>query len=162
MKTRRLFLFLAGVLGVAASMDAQTIVSPSRTIDWSQAGVPDGIPRRTTICATLNPGATAAQINGAIASCPSGQVVKLSAGTFNLSAGIVFNNKSNVTLRGAGPDQTFLVFTAGNACGGLGGDLCMINSDADCAGCGSPSNVSDWTAGYAPGAATITLSALTR
>src|SRR2546426_9485583 len=71
------------------------IIDSSRAIDWSQAGVTGGIPNRTTICATLNPGATATQINSAIASCPAGQVVFLNAGTFNLSAGIDFAGKSN-------------------------------------------------------------------
>src|SRR5712691_7997292 len=101
--TRRQWLLLSAfLLGVATSVDAQTLISASRRIDWSQAGVPGGIPNRTTICATLSPGASAAQINGAIASCPDGQVVKLNAGIYNLSTGIVFNNKNNVTLRGAG------------------------------------------------------------
>ena len=111
------FLFFACLSSVATSVDAQTIISASRRIDWSQAGAPDGIPNRSTICAALSPGVTAAQINSAITSCPSGQVVKLNAGTYNLSTGIVFNNKNNVTLRGAGPDQTFLIFSAGNSCG---------------------------------------------
>jgi hypothetical protein len=38
----------------------------------------------------------------------------------------------------------------------------MINSDADCGGCGSPSNVANWTGAYTPGTAVITLSALTK
>ncbi len=131
------------------------IIDPSRAIDWTNVGTPGGIPNRTITCATLDPGATAAEINDAIASCPSGQVVKLNAGTYNLSSGIVFNNKSDVTLRGAGPDQTFLIFTGGNACGGLGGDLCFINGDANWSG--DPRNVANWTAGYAVGATSITL-----
>src|SRR6267378_3615564 len=38
------------------------IVSPSRAMDWSTpgAGVAGGISNRTTVCATLNPGATTA------------------------------------------------------------------------------------------------------
>src|SRR3954467_14065055 len=88
-------------LGIAASARAQTVISANRRIDWSAAGVAGGIPNRTSVCATLNSSATAVQINGAIASCPAGQVVKLDGGTYHLSAGIVFDNKSNVTLRGA-------------------------------------------------------------
>src|SRR5438093_8014072 len=64
------------------------ILDPSRAVDWSQAGIPGGIPNQTTVCATLNPGATAAQINSALAACPSGQVVFLNAGTYNLSGPI--------------------------------------------------------------------------
>lgn len=154
-------LLSALIIGAVTELDAQTLISSARRIDWTQAGITGGIPYRKTICATLSPGATFTQINSAIAACNNG-VVFLNPGTYNLAGGIVFNNKSNVTLRGSGPDQTFLKFTAGSSCGGLGGDLCMINSDPDCAGCGSPSNVSNWTAGYAAGAATITLSALTR
>ena len=150
------------LLGIAVCADAQTAISPGRRIDWSAAGVPGGIPVRTSICATLTPGVTAAQINNAISFCPSGGVVALVAGTYNLSTGIVFNNKSNVTLRGSGPDQTFIKFTNGSSCGGLGGDLCIINSDPDCAGCGSPSNAANWTAGYAPGTTVITLGPLTK
>src|SRR5439155_14189653 len=116
-------------------------------------------PSRTTICATLNPGATAAQINSAIASCASGQVVFLNTGTYTLSSGIRFNNKRNVTLRGAGPDQTFLVFSAGTSCGGMGADVCFINGDGNWTG--DPRNVAAWTAGYGPGAASITLSSTT-
>src|SRR5437867_12145411 len=92
------------------------VLSSSRAVDWSNAGVSGSIPNRTTICATLNPGATAAQISSAIASCPSGQVVFLNAGTYNLSSGITFGGKSNVTLRGAGADQTFLIFTGNYNC----------------------------------------------
>src|SRR6266568_6111029 len=127
---RVLFLFSLILLCLSTPAHAQLwsgILDPSRAVDWSQAGIPGGIPNRTTICATLNPGASAAQINSAIAACPAGQVVFLNAGTYNLSTGVVFNNKNNVTLRGAGPNATFLIFTAGNNCGGLGGNLCFMN-----------------------------------
>src|SRR2546430_9499629 len=49
---------------------------------------------------------TASQINSAIASCGSGNVVKLNPGIYNVS-GIQLTT-SNVTLRGAGADQTIL------------------------------------------------------
>lgn len=140
-------------------VDAQSLIAPSRRIDWSKAGVEGGIPVRTTICATLNPGATAAQINSAIASCPAGQVVFLNAGTYNLTTGIVWNNKNTVTLRGAGPDKTFLVFSAGNSCSGLGGDLCFMNGDTNSSS--DIRNAANWTAGYAQGSTSITLSANT-
>src|SRR6266576_4827061 len=158
MRRKSLLLFPLALLCISTYSNSQNwsgILSPSRAIDWSGAGA-GVIPNRTGVCTTLSPGATAGQINSAIANCPSGQVVFLNAGTYNLSGGIVFNNKSNVTLRGAGPDQTFLVFSAGSNCSGLGGDLCMVNGDPDCGGCGSPSNVANWTAGYSQGAAVIT------
>src|SRR5213083_839054 len=93
-----------------AIVDAQTILATSRRAEWSQVGIPGGIPNRTTVCATLSPGATYTQINSAIAACNNG-VVFLNPGTYNLAGGILFNNKSNVTLRGSGPDRTFLKFT---------------------------------------------------
>jgi hypothetical protein len=141
----------------ASFAQAQSIIDPVRRIDWTQAGVPGGPPNRTTVCATLSPGATAAQINSAIANCPSGQVVYLNAGTYNIgSPGLIFNDKSNVTLRGDGPDRTFLNFSAGNPCGGLGGDVCVINGDPNWTG--DPGNVANWTAGYTKGTTAITLS----
>jgi hypothetical protein len=159
MRRQQWLLLSALLLGVATSLDAQTLISPNRRINWSQAGVPGGIPNRTTICATLNPGASAAQINSAIASCPADQVVKLNAGTYSLSTGIVFNNTNNVTLRGAGPNQTFLIFTAGNSCGGLGGDLCFMSGDTNDSD--NPRNVANWTAGYSAATTSITLGANT-
>jgi hypothetical protein len=80
--------------GVVQAQPWSGILSVSRATDWSQAGVAGGIPNRTTLCATLNPGASASQINSAIAACPSGQVVFLNAGTYNLSAGLTFSSRS--------------------------------------------------------------------
>src|SRR5207247_7512491 len=114
--------------------------------EGDQVCVPGVVPNRTTVCATLSPRATYTQINSAIAACNNG-VVFLNPGTYNLAGGILFNNKSNVTLRGSGPDRTFLKFTAGNSCTGLGGDLCIVNGDPGCGGCGSASNTANWTAG---------------
>ena len=158
-RNESLLLAFALLLGLSTSSQAQTVIDASRRINWSQAGVSGGIPVRTTTCATLNTGATAAQINNAIASCPSGQVVKLNAGTYTLSSGIDFNGHSNVTLSGAGPDQTLLVFTAGVGCGGLGADICVENSALNFSG--NPGNTANWTGGYAVGTTSITLSSTT-
>src|SRR5712692_5020979 len=135
------------------------ILASSRAIDWRNAGVPGGIPTRTTICSTLNPGATSAQIGAAIAACPAGQVVFLNAGTYTLSLGIDFGGKSNVTLRGAGPTQTIIRFTGGPACGGLGGHVCVWDGAVNYGG--GPQNTASWTAGYAVGTTQITLSSTT-
>ena len=138
------------------------ILDPSRAADWTNAGIPGGIPTRSTICTTLSAGASSSQINAAIAACPSGQVVFLNAGTYSISGGINFNGHSNVTLRGAGPTQTVLQFSSGDGCGGQGGDVCM--SPASPVWVGSASIVpggnqaANWTAGYARGTTTITLS----
>ncbi len=91
------------------------IIAPSRAIDWSQAGVVGGIPNRTTICATLNPGATNAQVQAAAQSCPAGGVVSLSAGSYSM-AGLDLTGVNNVTVRGAGGDQTTIVLTGTSGC----------------------------------------------
>jgi hypothetical protein len=151
-----LFFCLSLVFGFSQPARAQTVVAASRSVDWRSAGISGGIPSRTTVCTTLNPGATAAQINGALSACPSGQTVKLNAGTYNV-AGIDFGGgKSNVTLRGAGADKTFLVFSGATSCNGLFADVCMHSSDTNWRG--GPSNSANWTAGYAKGATSITLS----
>src|ERR1700730_550337 len=67
---------LLSVLSVAGHLNAQPwsgIIDPSRAVDWTNAGRAGGIPNRSTICSTLNPGATAEQINSAIQSCLSDQ-----------------------------------------------------------------------------------------
>ncbi len=142
------------------------IVDPSRAINWSLAGA-GTIPARTTTCVTAacntlasaGTSATVAQINAAIASAPAQSVVPLVAGTYNLAGEITFNNKSNVTLRGAGANQTFLVFSSGGNGNGLGAVIYIANGDTDYSG--GPSNVATWTAGYAVGTTSIKLGAVT-
>lgn len=135
------------------------IISAPRAIDWSGAGVQGGIVNRTTVYQTLSPGATADQINAAVAACPADQVVYLNAGTYNLTSGIVM--KSNVTVRGAGADKTFLVFSGVNACFGGYSAVCFTTEnhvwggDADALPGGS--NAAVWTAGFAPGTTQVTL-----
>lgn len=80
---------------------------------WATAGVTDGIPNRTTKCATLNPGATAAQIQAAISACPAGQVVYLNEGTYSISP-LSIAGKDNWTLRGAGMGKTILDIPSGS------------------------------------------------
>src|SRR5690242_4131595 len=113
------------------------ILSPSRAIDWSTAGVAGGIPARTTICTTLGVVGQLAsfaqsvgltQINSAIASCPSGQTILLNPGTYTLTSGITLG-ASNVTLRGSGADQTILVAGGGGVgCWGPAANICVQGS----------------------------------
>lgn len=146
------------------------IIDPTRAINWTGAGVIGGIPNRTTICSTLGTAGqsstftqsvTAAQINSALASCPAGEVVFLNVGTYNISDnGIVM--VSNVTLRGAGANQTLLVFTNTNGCSGADATICMGGGDSsDYFGSSKVqpggSNAASWTGGYAQGATQITL-----
>ncbi len=145
------------------------IIDPSRAVDWSEVGVPGGIPVRTKQCGSTIAAysGTAAKINSAIAACPSGQFVSLAAGTFHLSSGIDFTNGSglgvsNVTLRGMGADKTFLAFTKSTPCTGLYTDICMEGDASGLGGSGySPDNSATWTAtSYAKGQTQITLSSV--
>jgi hypothetical protein len=99
-------------------------IAPARSTDWTHAGVAGGIVNRTNISTTLNPGATVAQISNAIQSCNNG-VVFLNAGTYNLSGSITFGSKSNVTLRGAGANQTILKFSNAGSCLGMPSTVCI-------------------------------------
>jgi hypothetical protein len=147
-----------GALPAIAS--AQTVVdslrTANRTIDWSGAGVTGGIPNRTTVCATLSPGASAAAITSALAACSNG-VVMLNAGTYSLSSGITFRGANNATLRGAGPDQTILKFSGGDSCGGLYANVCVHGPSDIWSGNVPSSNIRNWTGGYSKGATTLTL-----
>jgi hypothetical protein len=90
-------------MAAAASAD---IIPADRLYDWGAfCGVPGGIPTRTTVYASFSPGVTAAKINAAIAACPAGQVVYLSAGTYNVGG---LTMKSGITVRGAGAGLTII------------------------------------------------------
>jgi hypothetical protein len=92
----------------AISQITTNLLPSSRQIDWTQSGIPGGIPNRTNIHATIQAGsygngsadATSA-IQSALDSCPAGEVVLLSPGTFLTKRSLTI--PSNVTLRGAGP-----------------------------------------------------------
>jgi len=163
---RRLAWLVALLLIIATPSAARAqlwsgILDRSRAVDWSQAGVVSSIPNRTTRCATLSPGATHTQINNALAACPANQVVFLNAGTYNLSGGIDFMAAGvrNVTLRGAGPDRTFLVVTGGGAaCGGMSANICVRGSSGNWQG--EPRGTANWTAGFTQGTTQITLSSV--
>jgi hypothetical protein len=111
-------LFVLSLYGQAQQWTS--ILSSSQAIDWSNSGV-GGIPARTTNCASLTSSASLAQINSALASCPSGETVYLSAGTYSIPGTI--NVPSNVTLRGAGANLTIL-----NATGTSGGYVVSLGS----------------------------------
>ncbi len=108
-------------------------VAADRITTWSpgierdgQLGLPlgaDGLPQRTTVCATLNPGGN---IQAAITGCAPGQVVQLNAGTYSVSSTIVLTK--GVVLRGAGssgaPAGTTIVKTGG-------GTVIAVGTDGD-------------------------------
>jgi len=99
-----------------AQLSAQStagILDPTRSINWSNAGVPGGIPNRGIVCAAVDPAkygtgtldATAA-IQNALNGCAANQVVYLGPGRYLITGGI--SVPSNVTLRGAGAPNTIL------------------------------------------------------
>lgn len=141
---------------VAASrMAGNSATLPDPTLSIVGAGT---IPTRTTSCGATIAAytGTAGTINTRIGTCNSGEVVNLGAGTFTLSTGITFNGTSSVTLRGAGPNSTFLIINANDGCGGKSGMICIKSNsglDPD-----SPGNTANWTAGYAKGTTSLTLS----
>jgi hypothetical protein len=78
-----------------------------------------GIPNRTTVCATVQASTygngaqdATAGIQAAIAACPAGQVLQLSAGTFTINNDLILLDKG-ITLRGAGAGVTILKKTNG-------------------------------------------------
>ncbi len=161
---RKLFVFFCFVVTVAVSTIAQTpwsgIIDPTRAVTWTGAGA--SIASRSTTCATvaLSTGTGAASANSkaiqsAIAGCPANQVVMIPAGTWYI-AGISFGGVSNVTLRGAGPDQTFLLLTSYANCWGWSAGICVANSELNWSG--GPANSANWTAGYSQTNTQITLS----
>jgi hypothetical protein len=106
--TKTIFTIALAALALVAPAFGDPVPS-NRRIDWTYTGAPGGIPNRTTICATFSPGATAAAITSAINACNNG-VVFLNAGSYTAASlgGTIQVYKSNVTLRGAGADQTIL------------------------------------------------------
>ena len=124
-------------------------------------GVPGGIPtnRATTINVTAAPfsadptGSADAStaINNAIAAAGPGVIVYLPAGTYRLDSGLNLRNKSNVTVRGAGPTQTTLDAHS------TGGAAIFMGADTQW-----PDNYSSGgaiiTAGLTQGSTTLTVS----
>lgn len=111
------------LLAFTVHASAQSPVSPPTargSVSWSQAGAGVLSPR-TKICASLNSSATLSAINAALSSCPSGETVFLAAGTYTIPGTI--DVPSQVTLRGAGADQTIL-----NATGRSGGDVIRLGA----------------------------------
>jgi hypothetical protein len=149
--------FIVGMHSLHSQPSWTGIIAPDRAIDWSTAGVAGGIPNRTTISATLNPGATIAQINSAITSCPSGQIVYLNTGTYNLGSGLILL-KSNVTLRGAGADKTKLYFTGRGSNNGISCVIGMPGSYINGGYNSTPQNSANWTSGYTKGSTVLTFS----
>jgi hypothetical protein len=154
---KRWWLALVTLFAVSVPVRSADVLPSNRRIDWSFAGVSGGIPYRTTIYQTLSPGATAAQINTALANCPSNQVVFLNAGTYSLSSKLSIM-RNGVTLRGAvdssGMPATILNFSSGASGDGL---IDIPGSYPDNNNWSGVSTASI-SSGYSQGSTSITLS----
>jgi hypothetical protein len=133
------------------------VLGSSRAVDWSKPGVQGGIPTNRTQCGSTIAAYTgsATTINTALQNCGANQYVQLGAGTFHLSNGITFSAQSNITLRGEGADQTFLIFSGNFNCLGLGSVICVGRNNIP--QMPTPNTTTSWTAGYAVGTTTITV-----
>jgi hypothetical protein len=172
MRASRSFLFLFILVCFSICSYAQTtlstgIINSNRAVDWTQAGIPGGLPDAgwSQCGSTISPySGTAAAIVSQLASCGANQYVLLGAGTFNLSTGINFpaNTSGHVVLRGSGANSTFLVFgsNAGFNCGGFNlAFICIMSSDGTYPG--EPGlTLLNWSGGYAQGSTQITLSSV--
>lgn len=115
------------------------IIAPSRAVDWTQAGIPGGVPSASwtqcgpTIAAYGSSGSPASPstISNALnhtgagyTGCTPPYYIQLGAGTFYLNSGIWFGFTDQVELRGMGADSTFMVFSGQNGCGGIYSGIC--------------------------------------
>lgn len=130
---KHLLLFFLLIAAGGSCLRAQLwsgILAPPRAVDWSTTspGVVGGVPSASwTQCgSTIGAGASASTIQSALNSCSADHYVLLGPGTFNLSTGL--NMQPNVVLRGSGANSTFLVFSNGTDCGGLGAQICFLDS----------------------------------
>lgn len=134
------------------------IIDPSRAIDWTQVGATISTARTqctTSACAVVCPGVTTpcgsggtvtgASLNAALASASPNTFVLMPAGSFTVNTNAQV--PSYATLRGAGSNSTFLIFTAssggaGTSSGCGGHVLCASSSDLNYVG--GPSNTANW------------------
>src|SRR5271166_2564157 len=166
---RPLFVLIMLFLPVCAGAQSWSgVLAPSRAIDWSTIGagpIPSG--SWTQCGSTIAPYGTSSNplssttITNAMTGCPANTYVKLGAGTFYLSDRLMWT-KSNVVLRGMGPDQTVLRFYGNGSCWIANTLVCFYGGTSmDLGGSGESDadNTANWTAGYARGTTSITLGA---
>jgi len=165
---RKLLILLVLFSISAQAQNWSTFLDPSRAIDWSKAGFT--IPSYTTNCSTQptlqagssNAGANATAITNALNSCDSAHnVVNIPAGTYYVT-GWTYPPHGHQVVRGAGPKSTYIYITGQTSCNGWSIGIC-IGADTgvyfgNSAVLSGGSNQCAWTAGYAQGTTTITLS----
>lgn len=120
---RRVMLFIILVLSFTATFGTQAIDQPQviipdgRLTDWNP-GIPGGIPDiPVTANVKTDYGAKGngiaddtAAFKAAIAGMPKPGALLIPAGTYRINDELRFENKDGIVFRGAGPDQTRLVF----------------------------------------------------
>lgn len=143
-------------------------IGDDHEINWAtDSGVSNGIPNYTVVHSTLSAGATVAQINtalanaGAAASAANPKVVKLNAGTYNLSGTIEIED-DYVLLRGSGMSNTILNFSSvsRNCMVYVGRNEYSDFNDENGAS-GPPSHLATWWTGHTRGTTTIKVSNVT-
>jgi hypothetical protein len=149
-----------------------TFLDPSRAVSWNPGF---SIPAYTVACATQpslttgsgNGAVNTTAINAALASCDATHnVVNLPAGTYYVNS-INFGTQGKMVLRGAGSGTgsgatyLYILTTGGGGCDVSAG-VCMGSSPVYYNGSSQVlpggSNACSWTAGYAQGTTSITLS----
>ena len=146
-------LSLCSVTGRAQTPPWSNVLSTSRAINWSNAGLPatfpDGEtttnpwtpPTRTQCGSTLTPsgGNDITQITSAVAACANGTYVLLGSGTFLIESnfflgGSYTSGHNYVTVRGSGPMSTKLALSSGVGiylgAGAGGGTVTLSSSPA--------------------------------
>ena len=128
------------------------ILDPTRAVDWTQAGIPGGIPTNRTQCgstiASPGTGDATSLIQTALNGCGANHFVLLAAGTFRINSSLTI--PSNVTLRGSGTEATILDGR------GSSGNTGMINFGTPTAPSVGTSNTI--TGGATQGSSSITVS----
>jgi hypothetical protein len=154
------------LIAITACAACAAVIPAGRMIDWSNTGVPGGIPHRTEVFRTIDTGGTdaSAAINAALAACPEGQVVQLSAGYFNIHSALTFGNRRWITLRGAGMGRTTLRPFAGQGAAITTGQTGFSSGRVVTGGSakGSRSITVDDASGVAPGLSGLTAIPLRR
>jgi len=100
---------LAALAGLASVAHATYTLPADRSVTWlGNVGVSGDIPARTKIYRTLSASGLddSKAIQGALDSCPPGQVVLLREGTFHVGSAVTV--RSHTTLRGAGMGKTVI------------------------------------------------------
>jgi len=145
------------------------VIPTNRLIDWTQAGVPGGVPDTSSwpTSAVMNTGTMEAYIQSALDTAASNSIVLLNAGTYTINTEL-FVRKTGVVLKGAGPNNTMLSITnpidSGHETSGIAVNLGLegiIFPSANTDTCGSPTTPfsNNWVAGFSQGNTVIYVAA---